>query len=120
MFTLDANISADVQLSQAEINYLKHVEEGKITPLTLKEKIRFTNDLLHGHNIELENDVLAYGYEVKMLKKANLNDSGRPKGKGRGKSTKVKTENLMPEMKLEDMPKDWAALLGDFTMQSKW
>lgn len=116
------NIEYDhTPLSQSEIEYLKHVEEGKIAPLTLKERIRFTNDLLHGHNIELEDDVLAYGYEIKMPKTIRNGKAGRIKGKGRGKSTrsKNKDEMLVPEMKLEDMPKGWAALFGDFTMQSK-
>jgi hypothetical protein len=113
MFTLDANIDADVQLSQDEINYLKHVEEGRIIPLTLKEKIRFTNDLLRGHNIELEDDVLAYGYKIKMPKK-EAGISGRPKGKGRSKSTrsKVRHDSLPDEVHVDDMPKSWAALFG--------
>lgn len=110
MFTLDANIGADVQLSKVEINYLKHVEEGKIAPLTLKEKIKFTNDLLHGHNIELEDDVLAYGYHIKMPKK-EAGISGRPKGEGRGKSTRSKVK-LPDELHIDDMPISWAALFG--------
>lgn len=110
MFTLDANIGADVQLSDAEIQYLRHVEEGKIAALTLKEKIRFTNDLLHGHNIELEDDVLAYGYQIKMPKK-QAGVSGRPKGEGRGKYSRVK-DKLVDEVSINDMPKSWAALFG--------
>lgn len=110
MFTLDANIGADVQLSKAEINYLKHVEEGKIVPLTLKERIKFTNDLLHGHNIELEDDVLAYGYHIKMPKK-EAGVSGRPKGEGRGKYSRAK-DKLVDEVSINDMPKSWAALFG--------
>lgn len=110
MFTLDANIGADVQLSQAEINYLKHVEDGKIEPLTLKEKVQFVNNLLDGHNIKMEDDALAYGYRIKLPKKVSF--SGRPKGKGRGKSTKRKEENIMSEVSIDAMPKSWAALFG--------
>lgn len=109
-FVLDATIASDQPLSNAEINYLKHVEEGKIIPLTLKEKIKFTNDLLHGHNIELEDDVVAYGYQIKMPKK-QAGVSGRPKGEGRGKYSRVK-DKLVDEVSINDMPKSWAALFG--------
>ena len=114
MFTLDIKVGSDVQLSKAEINYLKHVEEGKVTTLTLKEKIQFTNNLLHGYNIELEDDVLAYGYDIKMPKKILNGKAGRIKGKGRGKSnrSKSKIDKLVDEISFDSMPKSWAALFG--------
>lgn len=90
-------------LSESEIQYLKHVEEGKIEPLTLKERINFTNYMFEVN-----------GIKVKRPKKKNLNPAGRPKGEGRGKSTrsKVKTDNLVNEVHVDNMPKSWAALFG--------
>lgn len=111
---LDPTIASDKPLSELETQYLLHVEEGKIIPLTLKEKIKFTNDLLDGHNIELEKNTLAYGIKVKIPKKIRDGKAGRISGQGRGKSTrsKFKDVNLVDEVHIDNMPKSWAALFG--------
>jgi hypothetical protein len=116
-FVLDATIASDQPLSKDEINYLKHVEEGKIIPLTLKERIKFTNDLLSGHNIELDgepNEFLAYGYDIRMPKKIRNGKAGRIKGQGRGtyKRTEVEGGDSFNNIPIDNMPKSWAALFG--------
>lgn len=116
-FVLDATIASDQPLSNAEINYLKHVEEGKIIPLTLKEKIKFTNDLLHGHNIEFCKETLMstpYGIYIKMPKKIRNGKAGRIKGQGRGTYTRTEVEGGIEynNVPIDIMPESWAALFG--------
>ena len=103
------NPDCNAPLSPEEKEYLKHVDEGKIEPLTMKEKIHFFNNLFKGHKFDL-GGTGGEGIEIKISTRKNRNTgrpAGRPKGQGRGKRHNVID---VPEMSVNDMPESWAAL----------
>lgn len=102
------NPDCNAPLSPEEKEYLKHVDEGKIEPLTMKEKIKFFNNALAGHSFQLSDNGPIMSIKVSTRKSRNTGKSaGRPKGQGRGKRRK---DNAVPEVSVNQMPESWAAL----------
>ena len=102
------NPDCNAPLSPEEKEYLKHVDEGKIEPLTMKEKIKFFNNALAGHSFQLSDNGPIMTIKVSARKSRNTGKpAGRPKGQGRGKCSK---DNILPEISVNQMPESWAAL----------
>lgn len=103
------NPDCNAPLSPEEKEYLKHVDEGKIEPLTMKEKISFFNNLFAGHLFQFSDDGPIMSIKISTRKSRNTGKpAGRPKGQGRGK----RHNNDVPEMSINDMPEHWACLFG--------
>lgn len=107
------NPDCNAPLSPEEKEYLKHVDEGKIEPLTMKEKIKFFNNVFAGskygeHTFQLEDNGPIMTVKISTRKNRNTGrPAGRPKGQGRGKRC---SDNDIPEMSVNQMPESWAAL----------
>lgn len=102
------NPDCNAPLSPEEKEYLKHVDEGKIEPLTMKEKIQFFNNALAGHSFQFTDDGPIMSIKISTRKNKNTGrPAGRPKGQGRGKR---RSDNDIPEMSVNQMPESWAAL----------